>query len=590
MRATLDFRSFFRAALTLAALALAPTLARAQITFNSQLRTIAVSGSAGNNSASTAVGDFGDFNTSVAVGAGASASTVGVVSSINTGALFFSTNFDLRTPGFAGNPTAAAQAQVVFTLASPTGYILEVSDSFSSGAAQTSIGTDLSGPGGTIVSGRTISQTGTLPAGTYTISTVVQCANPGGVLGNAFMTLSFTSPNDTATSILYQGRLADNGTPANGPFDMTFQVFNASTGGTALTTAIFVPRVQVTNGVFSTLVNIPPSVWNAGRTYLECAVGFPVTVPIVLSPRQPVQPTPKAIWALLADAVPWSGITGIPASITNPPWAQVGSDLAYTGGRVGIGVSPPAAPLHVRSGSAGITPQSGVLAAFEGSNGGYLSLLSANGSETGILFGRPAVGTAGAGIIYNNPRTPGGLQFRTDTNNTRLTIANTGAAAFTGTVTAPNFAYASPITSSEMVAYISFRARNGTPVRNIAAVGEGAGFDNGVSNEQLTAELDLPNGATLTNLRFYFYDNSGADLFLSVLAYFPGTPTNILLGSGGSSSSTNASRFIDIPLNTVVDNSNAAILLAVSSTTNTWDTSMQVRAVRATYTMPRPVP
>ncbi len=590
MRAALEFRSVLRAALALAVLVLAPTLAQAQITFNSQLRTIAVSGSAGNNSASTAPGDFGDFNTSVSVGAGPFASTVGVVSSINTSALFFSTNFDLRTPGFAGNPTAAAQAQIVFTLASPSGYILDVSDSFSNGAAQTSIGTTLSGPGGTIVSGRTISQTGTLPAGTYTISTVVQCANPGGVLGNAFMMLSFTAANDTATSILYQGRLLDSGTPANGPFDMTFQVFNAPTGGSALTTAILVPRVQVTNGVFSTLVNIPPSVWNAGRSYIECAVGFPVTVPIVLSPRQPVQPTPKALWALLADAVPWSGITGIPASITSPPWAQVGPDLAYTGGHVGIGVSPPAAPLHVRSGSAGITPQSGVLAAFEGSSGGYLSLLGANGSETGILFGRPAVGTAGAGIIYNNPSTPGGLQFRTDTNTTRLTIANNGAAAFTGTVTAPNFTYATPITTTKMVSYIDFRSRNGTPVRNLSINGEGAGFDNGVSNEQLIAQLDLPNGATLTNLRFYFYDNSGADLFLSVLGYFPATPTNVLLGSGGSSGSANASRFIDIPLNTVVDNSNAAILLAVSSTTNVWDTSMQVRAVRATYTMPRPVP
>ncbi|MFN9969138.1 MAG: hypothetical protein ACK58T_04490, partial [Phycisphaerae bacterium] len=139
MRAALEFRSVLRAALALAVLVLAPTLAQAQITFNSQLRTIAVSGSAGNNSASTAPGDFGDFNTSVSVGAGPFASTVGVVSSINTSALFFSTNFDLRTPGFGGNPTAAAQAQIVFTLASPTGYILEVSDIFSNGAAQTSV-------------------------------------------------------------------------------------------------------------------------------------------------------------------------------------------------------------------------------------------------------------------------------------------------------------------------------------------------------------------------------------------------------------------------------------------------------------------
>jgi hypothetical protein len=257
---------------------------------------------------------------------------------------------------------------------------------------------------------------------------------------------------------------------------------------------------------------------------------------------------------------------------------------------VGIGAAVPGAPLHVAAGSSGVAPQGGVLAAFEGAAGGYVALLGPDASETGVLFGRPATGTAGAGIIYNNPGTPGGLQFRTDSNTTRLTIASSGAAAFTGTVTAPNFAYAAPIVTSSMTSYYGFRARNGTPVRNLNVNGEGAGFDSGTASEQLVALLDIPNGATLTNLRFFFLDNSGADLGVALFAYQPAVPTNFLLATGSSAGSAAGTRFIDIPLNSTVDSTNFALHLSVSSSTNVWDNGLQVRGVRATYTIPRPVP
>lgn len=581
------------------AAALACGKAQAQVTYDSQLRTLSVSTPVGGSqSAFAPPGDFNPFVTSVTSGFAPATNTVGIQSLLQPSGVALALNVNCQTAGTPpSTPAAVVQHQVTFTLSGPRSYLLTAGDGLPLGA-NVGLNTSLVGPGGvTVFSGRetpAVGVSGTLPAGTYTFSTLMQITVAGGALGPAVGTVSVSltllPANDTGTSILYQGRLTQSGAPANGQFDMTFQVFDAPTGGNALSGVISVPRVQVTDGLFSTLVDIPPSVWNAGRSYIECAVGFPVTFPTVLSPRQPVQPAPKALWALIADGVPWSGILGVPPEVSSPPWSIVSGGVSYTGGNVGIGVAVPGAPLHVSAGPSGVAPQGGVLAAFEGSAGGYVALLGPNGSETGVLFGRPATGTAGAGIIYNNPGTPGGLQFRTDPNTTRMTIASNGAAAFTGTVTAPNFVYAAPVTTNSMVSYYGFRARNGAPVRNLNANGEGAGFDAGTAGEQLTALLDIPSGATLTNLRVFFLDNSGADLGVVLFAYQPAVPTNFLVGSGGSSGQLAGTRFIDIPLSYTVDNANFALHLAVSSSTNVWDNGLQVRGVRATYTVPRPVP
>jgi hypothetical protein len=63
---------------------------------------------------------------------------------------------------------------------------------------------------------------------------------------------------------------------------------------------------------------------------------------------------------------------------------------------------------------------------FENSGGGYLNLLSPNAYENGILFGTPALGPANCGIVFNNPTTPNGFQFRTGGNSNRMVISNTG--------------------------------------------------------------------------------------------------------------------------------------------------------------------
>ena len=65
------------------------------------------------------------------------------------------------------------------------------------------------------------------------------------------------------------------------------------------------------------------------------------------------------------------------------------------------------------------------MAVFEKNGTGYLSLLSPATGEVGLLFGNPNSSVDGC-IIYNNVVARSGLQFRTGTNTTQMTILANG--------------------------------------------------------------------------------------------------------------------------------------------------------------------
>jgi hypothetical protein len=100
--------------------------------------------------------------------------------------------------------------------------------------------------------------------------------------------------------------------------------------------------------------------------------------------------------------------------------------LIRASGGVGIGTSSPDAPLHVFESSAGaVTANGASIAAFERNGSGYLSVLTPNADEGGVLFGQPSNAQAG-GIVFNNAATPEGLQFRVKANTTKMVIDSGG--------------------------------------------------------------------------------------------------------------------------------------------------------------------
>src|SRR5260370_27106576 len=82
--------------------------------------------------------------------------------------------------------------------------------------------------------------------------------------------LSVAASGQTST-ITYQGRLTDGGTPANGTYDLQFKLYDALTGGTLQGSPSTVTRtgVNVTNGVFTVQVDFGAGAFPGADRYLD---------------------------------------------------------------------------------------------------------------------------------------------------------------------------------------------------------------------------------------------------------------------------------------------------------------------------------
>lgn len=96
----------------------------------------------------------------------------------------------------------------------------------------------------------------------------------------------------------YQGSLVQNGTPANGQFDLVFRLFADSKGGNQLAPEITLENVQVTNGKFSVELSFDFQPFTSvAAQYLEIAVrpGSSTGEFTTLTPRQHLTSSPYAM-------------------------------------------------------------------------------------------------------------------------------------------------------------------------------------------------------------------------------------------------------------------------------------------------------
>jgi hypothetical protein len=149
----------------------------------------------------------------------------------------------------------------------------------------------------------------------------------------AAVSAAYADPQTTAFT--YQGSLSANGQPANGTYNLTFNLYNVATGGTPLTAAVQVNNVTVTNGAFSVDVNFPGQ-FTGQQCWIEVAVngGTP------LSPRQPINAVPVAQYAMNA---------GIPFLLGSVGTTQNDAAILTTG------------PTPGSTGNAAVLPLSGHL-------------------------------------------------------------------------------------------------------------------------------------------------------------------------------------------------------------------------------------
>lgn len=116
---------------------------------------------------------------------------------------------------------------------------------------------------------------------------------------------SLVSAQAVNSVFTYQGELIDNGTPANGAYDMKFDAFEFASGGSSL--LLFGAdehlAVQVTNGLFTVNVDIGNVIFTSGPdTWLELSIkpaggGSYVTLPM----RQKITSSPYAMKADFAN-------------------------------------------------------------------------------------------------------------------------------------------------------------------------------------------------------------------------------------------------------------------------------------------------
>ena len=207
------------------------------------------------------------------------------------------------------------------------------------------------------------------------------------------------------TAFSYQGRLNDGGSPANGSYDLTFALFDASSAGSQAGNTITNAGMGVTNGLFTVLLDFGNPFTGPPR-WLEIGVrpnsGGDFTT---LNPRQALTPTPYSVMANTASSL----LGTLPAaqlSSTIPmadlPAAVVtngATGLALTGTFSGDGAG--------LTGISGSSIQSGTIGSTQLADGvGVVSLggivLSATASNASLTTAGFVLFTTNSPVTVNN--------------------------------------------------------------------------------------------------------------------------------------------------------------------------------------------
>jgi len=148
--------------------------------------------------------------------------------------------------------------------------------------------------------------------------------------------------------ITYQGVLKNGNAPVNSPTDFVFTLWTEPEGGERVGPVVVQPGVPVNDGLVLTTLGFG-DVYFGQDYWLEVAVNG-----VTLSPRQRLaaaSSAQRAAYAVQAQTVQWSNITGIPDGFADgidegSRWSAAPSGNAiYRNSNVGINTSNPTAPL-----------------------------------------------------------------------------------------------------------------------------------------------------------------------------------------------------------------------------------------------------
>jgi hypothetical protein len=221
----------------------------------------------------------------------------------------------------------------------------------------------------------------------------------------------------------YQGQLKEGGIPADGNYDFVFKLFDDAVGGTQVGGDVEIDAWPVSEGLFTVELDFGPDVFTGDARWIEVGVreggGGPYTT---LSPRQPVNAAPYALYALDGP-----GSAGY--------WAGSGNDIHSTNaGNVGVGTTSPLDKLHVAGPAANLRlqddddPDSYAVIKDTGVVQVCFEKHTSNGSTLMDLTPMPLDGVSGAAIrLFRTTNTTGDKHvYFYRGNNTTSTSAAIG--------------------------------------------------------------------------------------------------------------------------------------------------------------------
>jgi hypothetical protein len=222
------------------------------------------------------------------------------------------------------------------------------------------------------------------------------------------------------TAFTYQGRLADAGSPANGPYDLQLALFDAAAGGAQVGPLVTRDDVVVADGLFTVSLDFGAAfAGNARWLELRVRPGASTGAYTTLSPRQELTASP---YALFTTAAPWTGIAGKPAGFADDVDNDALGGLACANGQIarwngsawtcvgdnahdhlGQTWNGPGLGLRVESSTAdGVQGVSSALAAS-----GVLGLTQASAGRGVMGVATSTAGTAAVGVLGQSDSTVG---------------------------------------------------------------------------------------------------------------------------------------------------------------------------------------
>ena len=142
------------------------------------------------------------------------------------------------------------------------------------------------------------------------------------------------------TAFTHQGRISNNGVPANGPFDMQVALFDSESGGNVIEVLPLLLGVNVVNGLYSVQLSFAESAFRGQERWLEVNARPSGPGNFTTFGRLQLTATPYALYAKAAD---WNGITNVPqalsigsANCTNGQiWKRVGGTWQCAADEIG---------------------------------------------------------------------------------------------------------------------------------------------------------------------------------------------------------------------------------------------------------------